>query len=186
MRKTRRNAIILASTLALVFLSGWANATPQPGKQEQTDQVSKKKATQSVSIYRVRYKVNELEKGKTINSRSYTLMVQPDKTARLRIGSQVPYLIGKGSQFQFHNINMDIDCTLNKQEDRLIVSTRLSMDTFKGRETISGDTSIPIFGTLGLTDTTIALIGTPAFVGSIDDVNSNRHYVIEVTVTKAK
>ena len=81
---------------------------------------------------------------------------------------------------------MDIDCTLNKQEDGLIVGTNLSMDTFKGRETISGDTSVPIFGTLGLTDTTIALIGTPAFVGSIDDVNSNRHYVIEVTVTKAK
>ena len=81
---------------------------------------------------------------------------------------------------------MNIDCTLDKQEDGLLVRTTLSMHTSKGQHTISPDTSVPIFGQLELKDTTSATLGKPAFVGSADDVASNRHYVIEVIVTKAQ
>jgi hypothetical protein len=186
MRKTKWNALILTSALALTFLGPQTNAMSQPGKQSQSGEQAKQKASQSVTIYRVSYKVNELENGKTINSRSYTLMAQPDKTARLRVGSRVPYASGKGSQFSFQDISMNIDCTLNKHEDSLIVDTRLSTNILKGKEKMSGDSSIPVFGTLELTDATTATVGKPAFVGSIDDVGSNRRYVIEVTVTKAK
>jgi hypothetical protein len=184
MGTARSNVLILIAALALTSLGVPVIAAAQPGEQPQNEQSAKKEAAADSTVYRVSYKVNEVENGKTINSRSYTLMAQPDKPARVRVGSRVPYGIGKG--FEFQNINMNIDCTLNKQEDSLIVDTRLEMDTLKGKETISEDRSIPVFGTLSLTDATTAVIGKPAFVGSFDDVASNRHYVIEVTVTKAK
>lgn len=186
MRKKKWKVLILTSALALTFLGPRANAAQQSGKKEQNEHAAKQQAAQDSTIYRVRYKVNELENGKTINSRSYTLMAQPGKTAQLRVGSRVPYTSGKSSQFFFQDISMNIDCTLNKHEDSLMVDTRLSANILKGKETISGDMSVPVFGTLELTDATTATVGKPASVGSLDDVSSNRRYVIEVTVTKAE
>jgi hypothetical protein len=181
MRRTKWEVLILTSALALTFLGVRAAAAPQLGKQE-----SQKETKQSITIYHVSYKVSEVENGKTINSRSYALMAQPGKTALIRVGNRVPYSIGNNSQYQFQDVSMNIDCTVNRQEGGMIVDTRLRMATLSGKKKISADASVPVLGTLSLTDSTTATLGKPALVGSIDDVASNRHYVIEVTVTEAK
>jgi hypothetical protein len=182
MRKTKWNALILAPALALTFLGARSNASPRPEKQEQSEHAAKKEVVPDSSIYRVHYKMNELESGKTVNSRSYTLMAQPDITASVRIGSKVPYSSGKDIQYQ--DVGMNIDCTINQQANALLVHTTLSMSTVAGKETMLSGGSNPVFGQVRIQDATSATIGKPAFVGSIDDVVSNRRYVIEVTVTK--
>ena len=184
MRRTKLNVLVLIAALALVFVGSQAAAAPRPEQQAQNEQAAKEQTAQDSTIYRVSYRVDEVENGKTINSRSYVLMALPTKETTVRIGSRVPYPIGHG-QFQFQNVSMNIDCTLDKQEDGLLVHTTLTMNTSKGQQSIPPDASIPIFGQLELKDTTSATLGKPAFVGSADDVSSNRHYVIEVTVTKA-
>jgi opacity protein-like surface antigen len=186
MRKTKWNVFILTSALALTFLAAQAAAAPQPGQQSQDEQAAKKETAPDSTIYRVSYKVNEVENGKTNNSRSYTLMAQTDKRASTRIGSQVPYSTGNG--IQYWSVGMNIDCTLNKREGGLLVDTRLHMSTVASKENIppAGSVPVPVFGDFSLEDITAAVEGKPAFVGSIDDVNSNRQYVIEVTVTEAK
>lgn len=133
-----------------------------------------------------------MENGKTINSRSYTLMAQPGKTMSLRIGNRVPYTssnnTGKGFSvsLQYSSVGMNIDSTIDDRDGRLLIHTNLEMNTLASKVPQSALEHPPIFNDLRLVDTTSATIGKPAFVGSLDDVASNRRYVIEVTVTKAK
>lgn len=184
MTKTKWNVLILTSALALASVGAPLVAAPQPVGQEQSETSAKKEAPPDFSIYRVSYRVNEVEDGKTVNSRSYTLMTQVGNRASTRIGSQVPYSTGKDVQYQ--NVGMNIDCELLKQGGNLLVSTRLNMNTVAGKEMMPSGAQNPVFGTFQVQDVTSATIGKAAFVGSIDDVASNRHYLIEVTVTAAK
>jgi hypothetical protein len=190
MRKTTINVFILTAALALTFLGLRAVAASQPGQQSKNEPAAKKETVPDSTIYRVRYRVNEVENGKTINSRSYTLMAQPGKTMSLRIGSRVPYSVyelGKGvaHSFNYSNVGMDIDSTIDEQDGYLLVHTKLDMSTLATKEPQSSPDHPPVFNQLRLVDTTSATLGKPAFVGATDDVASNRHYVIEVTVTKA-
>jgi hypothetical protein len=182
MWKTRLNFFILISALALTFLGAQAAAAPQPGKQEQGGQAAKKEAAPDSNTYRVSYKVDELENGKIINSRSYTMTANTVSLAEVRVGSRVPYSTGKDIQYQ--DVGMKIDCTISQQEAKLQVHTVLDMTTVASKETTSSGEPQPVFGQMRLQDVTSATIGKAAFVGSIDDVASNRHYLIEVTVTR--
>ena len=184
MRKAKWNILVLTSALALTLLGAQAAASPQPVGQEQSEMSAKKEAPADFHIYRVSYKVNEVENGKTINSRSYTMTANMDSLAEARIGSRVPYSTGKDIQYQ--DVGMNIDCTLREQEGKLQVHTVLDMTTVASKESNPSLPGQPVFGHMRLMDVTPATIGKPAFVGAIDDVASNRHYVIEVTITSAE
>ena len=185
MRVKMWNGLILFSALTLTSLGAQASALPQSGKQGEGEHTARKEVASVVSIYRVSYKVNELENGKTVNSRSYVLMAEPGKIMNVRIGSRVPYSPGK-DLVQYQDVGMDIDCTVGEQGASLLVNTTLSMNTVAGSRAVSSDLSNPVFNQLRLRDITPATLGKPAFVGALDDMASNRHYVIEVTVTEAK
>jgi hypothetical protein len=185
MRKPKWNVLILFSALAVAFLGARANAAPKSGQQSQNEQAAKKETAQDSTIYRVSYKVNEVENGKTINSRSYTLMAKTDSTATVRIGSRVPYLVEKDTP-SYMNVSMNIDCNVSKQEGNLVINTKLDMTTLEGSRPAAGLGSYPVIGTFQLQNSAAATLGKSAFVGAAEDVASNRHYEIEVTVTEAK
>lgn len=184
MRTTQWKILVLTSVLAYSFMGSKAVAAPQPGRQGHSETSSNKESATDFRIYRVSYRVNQVEDAKTINSRSYTLMTQIGSRASTRIGSQVPYSTGKDIQYQ--DVGMNIDCNLIKQGGNLLVQTWLNMNTVAGKETMPSGAQNPVFGRFQIQDITSATIGKPAFVGSIDDVASNRHYLIEVTVTETK
>jgi hypothetical protein len=192
MRKSKSNLLIVTSALVLMFLEAQAFAAPQPGKQAQSGQEAKENASRIVAIYRVSYKVSEVENGKSVNSRSYTLMAQPGKTMSVRIGNKVPYTTSNSTEkgvvgsVQYWNVGMNIDSTIDDRGENLLVNTKLEMNSLAAKEPQSALEHPPIFNDLRLDDTTSATVGKPAFVGSLDDLASRRHYVIEVTVTKAQ
>lgn len=185
MRKAKWNALILVPALALASLGVQAAASPRHGEQAQPEQAAKKEP--GANVYRVNYKVSEVENGKTINARSYTLMVKAGSTAMSRVRSQVPFDSGPRvlPRYEYQNVGTDINCTVTEQEGKLLVSTRLDVSTLasEGPAVTSGR---PVKRELMLTDVAAAAIGKPTFVGSIDAAASNRRYVVEVTVTKAR
>lgn len=185
MRKAKRNVLVLAPALALTFLCAQAMAAPRPANQQQNERPTKKKAA-DINNYRVKYKVDEVEKGKTINSRSYTMTVENGSSATVRIGSRVPYNTG-GSTIQYQDVGMNINCSVNAfgEEGRLILHTKISMMSVAGKGTELSSESNPVFGQFQVENSTVVTLGKETFVGSADDVTSNRRYVVEVTVTKA-
>lgn len=183
MKKTKWNVLILS--LALTLLGVHASAAPQPGEQSQNEQTAKKEAAADEGVYRVIYKVSEMENGKTVNSRSYTIMASAGAFSSMRIGSRIPYSSGKDLQYQ--DVGMDIDCKISKLEVGIVIRTNLDMTTIASKEaTPASAGGLPVLRHLRLTDDTFALLTKPALVGSIEDIASDRHYEIEVTVTEAK
>jgi hypothetical protein len=189
MRKTKSHTLILFSALTFTFFCAQANAALQPNQQAQGEHTIKKEKSPDFDNYKVSYKVDEVENGKTINSRMYTLMAKIGSTATVRIGSRVPYSTGgkEMGSIQYQDVGMNIDCMLDSfgEEGRLIVHTKVSMMSLQGKRTEPSSESNPVFGQFQVENFTIAALGKPIFVGSADDVASNRRYVIEVTVTKA-
>ena len=185
MRKTKWNVLLLTSALALTFLCAQATAVPRPGGQGQSEQATKKETVQSVNVYRVNYKISEREDGRTINARSYTLMAKTGSRASTHIGNRIPMDVG-GKGLQYQDFGMNIDCIVTKQESNLLVETGVGMVTLGGKEPATSSITPPVMRNLTLRDVTSAVIGKPALVGLIDDIASNRRYVIEVTVTKVR
>src|SRR5438552_4841705 len=73
-------------------------------------------SSQEFQRYRVDLKLNELEKGKTVNTRSYVMVMAKSKgqrsaNGRIRVGSRVPYA-SKAGEFQYQDVGMNIDCNL--------------------------------------------------------------------------
>lgn len=188
MRKTKWSILILLSALAFAFAGVQANGAQQSGKQKQRDQAATKNAEAEASVFRVSYKVNEVENGKTINSRSYTIMAKAGNRASAHIGSKIP--VAFQGKLDYHDVGMAFSCTIRPQEGNVAVHSEFNMNTVANGQPASSSTpppmSPPVMRQFFLSDDTVATLGKPAFVGSIDDVASNRHYVIEVTVTRAK
>lgn len=186
MRNTKRNLMIMVPVLALTFFCVRANAAPQKAKQSQSEHTTKQETAADFNNYRVSYKVNEIQNARTVNSRSYTMVVKTGSSATVRIGSKVPYPINTAGQFQFQDIGMNIYCQLSRQDGRLIVHTRIDMSSVQGGPTHSPSESLPpVFSNFQMENNTVVTLGKPEFVGSADEVASNRRYVIEVTVTRA-
>jgi hypothetical protein len=182
-RKTKWDAIILALALALSLLGVAAAAAPQPGEQSQNDQATKKEEAQDSGVYRVSYKVNEVENGKVINSRSYILMAKAGEREFANIGSRIP--VAFQGKLDYRDVGMAVSCTIRPGGEKLVVHSEFNLNTIADKEAAS-TIPPPVMRQFYLHDDTAATLGKPAFVGSIDDIASNRRYVIEVTVTKAE
>jgi hypothetical protein len=183
MRSTKWNVFILTSTLALTFLGAPAVAAPQPGQQSQNEQPAKKETASDSTIYRVSYKVNEVENGKTVNSRSYTLMAKAGEREAVNTGSRIP--VAFQGKLDYLNVGMAFSCIIRPGGEKLVVHSEFNLNTIADKEPASV-LPPPVTRQFYLQDDTVATLGKPAFVGSIDDVASNRRYVIEVTVSKAE
>lgn len=187
MRKIERNLIVVMSVMALTFICTRANAAAQKAKQAQSEHATKQVTAADFNNYRVSYKVNELENGKTVNSRSYTMVVKAGSSATVRIGSRVPYPVNTSGQFQFQDVGMNIYCQLSQQDGRIIVYTRIDMSSVEGRASrLLSESGPPAFGNFQMENKTVVTLGKQEFVGSADEVASNHRYVIEVTVTRAR
>ena len=183
MRRTMLNILVLTSALALSFMGAQISAAPRPHGHSQ--HAAKKEGDQKAVVYRVIYRIDEIENGKTIDSHSYTIMVKTASKARLRITSRVPYGMAKDA-IHHEDIGMKIDCAISKQEGSLVIHTKLEMTSRTGKGPGPLFESIPVFGELQIENATFATVGKPALVASAAAIDSNRHYVVEVTVTNAR
>lgn len=183
-----RKLLLITVTAAFMFVGGpWflgAADAQQSAKEEPKAKApaeTQAKEAKPVSIYRVDYAVHELEDGKRTNTRNYTLMVEADSRARLRVGNSIPLALGeKGLQLQYKRVGLNIDCGLRERDGYLVVRTTLDTSS------AASSSSPPVIRDLDLEDDTKAVPGKPTLVGAIDDVTANRRYEVEVTVTKAK
>ncbi len=149
-------------------------------------------SSQDFERYRVDLKLNELEKGKTVNTRSYVMVMAKNKNqhtavGRIRVGSRVPYAT-KASEFQYQDVGMNIDCNLTPLDGDHVQAdlTVDSMGLAGERETVSPTNANPVFRTLRWSGTPAVVLGKPTVVSEVDDVASDHRYQIEMTVTAIK
>lgn len=138
--------------------------------------------------YRLDFSFYELEDGKKINTRHYSLDLTAGSSNELKIGTRVPVPIGGGTNYQYMDVGTRIWADLVVEgggELQLNVKSEVSNLDMSGA-THDHSQAPPIVRQIQINGTTMLVTGKPILIGSMDDPNSNRQFQLEVTATKLR
>ena len=191
-----RKAIAVWTIAVLGFIACWGAAgyaqEAAPANYEKAKAEAKQNAESAtaerekpVHAYRLDFSVNELEDGKKLNSRQYSLNLNADDANEIKIGTRVPVEAGH-EQFQYMDVGTSIWCRIGERADGIPMSVRADISNFAIPEQGTGHESRPVVRQFKINASTLALPGKPMVVGSVDDPNSKRQFQLEVTVTKLR
>jgi len=142
------------------------------------------KPQKPLSAYRLEFTVQELDNGKRVNSRNYMVMAVEGNYARMRVGNRVPYQTAE-KQYQYSNVGMNIDCRPRENENGVGLEITVDFSSVAPPSETAPSYN-PVFRSNRSEIQTVVALGKPTLVTSLDDVESNRRYEIEVTATKVK
>ncbi len=177
----KRTVAAGALILALVVGCGTAKARAQEssGATKGTEQERSKPA----EAYRLDFSINELEDGKKINTRQYSLNLNANDDNEIRIAMHIPVEVKEG-EIQNLDVSTSIWSRLRKYNDQLELSVRSTITNFATPD--QAHDSRPVLRELKINASTLVLLGKPMMLGSVDDPNSKRQFQLEVTVTKLR
>ena len=144
-------------------------------------------ATEPGHAYRLDFSVNESEDGKRINSRQYSMNLSAGDNRDIKIGTRVPFEQKQG-EFTYLDVGTSVWCRLRDRSDvaglgnDILLDVRAEVSNFAVPEQ-QGQNVRPLLRQLKIEASTLALVGKPMVVGSVDDPNSKRQFQLEVTVT---
>ena len=169
--------------LAIVGLGGVLHG--QEGSKTPPPRVIEK-AIKPLSVYRLEFTVREVEGGKQLNSRAYTMSVQDGDTGSIRVGNRVPYSVGK-DQFQYYEVGINIDCRLRERENYVLLdNASIEISSIVKDDSTAAGTLNPVIRQARARVDAAVTPGKPTMVTTLDDVSSNHRYEVEVTATKVR
>ncbi|MGA7381274.1 MAG: hypothetical protein WBX03_10510 [Terriglobales bacterium] len=179
-----RKIVIRLAKLLLISLC-WS--TPAIGAQESApSKASSETAEKPVAAYRLDFSVNEIDDGKKVNTRQYTMNLNAgDSGNSLKIGTRVP-VEAKQGEFQYIDVGTNIWAKLKERDNSLTLEVRAEISNFAVPDQASRGNSMPLLRQIQINGSTVILAGKTMVVGSVDDPNSKRQFQLEVTVTRLK
>lgn len=191
---SRINAALLVIATGLCFALLPASAqerSKDSGARVQDQSKSSSNEQEKVIPYRLDFSLNEVEDGKVINTRRYSMNLTQGDHNEIKIGTRVPVASGTGSgntvtQYQYLDVGTKIDARLPDvgQETVLHVISEISnLDTTSDR---TGLVPAPIVRQIRIEGSTLLVVGKPILIGSVDDPNSKRQFQLEVVGTKLR
>ena len=140
----------------------------------------------SIQPYRLDFSFNEVQDGKKINTRHYSLDLTAGIANQLKIGTRVPIATGPSdSNFQYMDVGTRIWANISVEgggDLRLMVTSEVSnLDVAD-----HNPATRPIVRQIEIEGSTLLVTGKPILVGSMDDPNYNRQFQLEVTATKLR
>jgi len=191
----RKSTVLAVAILAFMICwgaaghaqdSAKADADAKAAAQAKTEaEAAAARAEKPVHAYRLDFSVNELEDGKKINTRQYSLNLNADDANEIKIGTRVPVDAGHDN-FQYIDVGTSIWCRIGERPDGVALAVRAEISNFAIPDQGSGNASRPVIRQLKINASTLALLGKPMIVGSVDDPSSKRQFQLEVTVTKLR
>lgn len=185
-----RKATAVWTAAILGFMMCWGSAGhAQDEAQAKPDAEAKSQSKadadgKPVHAYRLDFSVNELEDGKKINSRQYSLNLNGDDANEIKIGTRVPVDAGH-EQWQYLDVGTSIWCRVGERPDGVALAVRAEISNFAIPDQGTHE-SRPVVRQFKINASTLAVVGKPMVVGSVDDPNSKRQFQLEVTVTKLR
>ena len=185
---TKKVIVAGALTMALVFASGLNKAWAQDSANSTSATPTKSAAPEvpkPIEAYRLDFSINELEDGKKINSRQYSMNLTRSQPQDIKIGTRVPVETKQG-EFQYLDVGTNISGRLQAHNDQLELVVNTDMSNFAMPEQGQGHESHPLIRQLKIGGSTLVVPGKPIVIGSADDPNSKRQFQVEVTMTKVR
>jgi hypothetical protein len=176
-------AVLIA---ALMLAPALMRATPQ-------DSGAPKKASDSPEpghSYRLDFTISELEDGKKINSRQYSINLSSGEANEIKIGTRVP-VEAKQGEFQYLDVGTSIWCRLRDRADIAWLSNDVMLQVRSDLSNFAipdqqAQSMRPIIRQVKIDSSAIATVGKQMVVGSAEDPNSKRQFQVEVMVTRLK
>jgi hypothetical protein len=178
----KKTVIAAALILTLMLAGGFRKASAQDSSASK----SVPEAEKSVNAYRLDFSVNEIEDGKKINARQYSMNLNAEDSNEIKIGTRVP-VESKQGEFQYLDVGTNIWCRIGERANGLALSVRAEISNFAMPMPEQQEhANRPVLRQLSIKASTVAQLGKPIVIGSVDDPNSKRQFQLEVTVTKLK
>jgi hypothetical protein len=176
-----KKAIVAAVLIIGVMVGGgaWKASAQDSGAPKASSETEK-----AVNAYRLDFSVNEIEDGKKINTRQYSVNLNAEDANEIKIGTRVP-VESKQGEFQYLDVGTSIWCRLGERASGLPINVRAEISNFATPDQ-QAPQARPVLRQLSIKASTVAQLGKPMVVGSVDDPNSKRQFQLEVMVTKLK
>lgn len=183
---TKKMCCLLSFVVVIVLIIA-AAATAQQGPAPFA-------AKKDSSFYRLDFVLRELEDGKLVNTRSYSMWLKTDIAwATLRAGNDTPYstippALEKGTgSVNYRNVGFQLDCALDEIDNNPVATINASIsDVLHPDQANEAKPTPPVFRNIAFKSAALLTPGKPTTVSSIDDPNSKRRFQLEVTATKLK
>jgi hypothetical protein len=192
--KTNAALMLAAVVLGISLTAQFASAQDKEKSDKATETVSAPKV-KPLQPYRLDFAFNEIEDGKVINSRHYSMNVTGGGSNDIKIGTRVPVASSSGqpgqpAQFQYIDVGTSINVQLRERGDEfeLVVRSDVSnIDLSIHAENVNFKLlDDPIIRQIRIEGDTLLVVGKPILVGSVDDPNSKRQFQLEATATKLR
>jgi len=177
-----RKSGLLAIVMVVVGLcSGMERAL---GQAETSNMPVRPEASEPAVAYRLDYSLNELDDGKKINTRQYSMNLNAGDANSIKIGARVP-VEAKNGEFTYLDIGTNIWSRLKERANTLTLEVRADVSNI-GAPDQQSQTSRPVVRQVQINASTVVLPGKPMTLGVVDDPGSKRQFQLEVTVTKLR
>jgi hypothetical protein len=188
----RRSGVVLAIAIVVALTSGISLS------RAQDDSSKPAKAQKPPEAYHLDFALNELEDGKKINTRQYSLNVLAvpsgprlpigyDKD--LKIGTKIPIETDQG-KMEYIDIGTSIRCQIFVDESGLTtLDARADVTSLvpKGeKDQYIPASRNPMLRQLQIQSSGTVTLGKLTSLGTVDDPDSKRQFQLEVTVTKLR
>jgi len=177
----KKSMLAVALSLSVAFGLWSSRAWSQDST---TTKAESQESTKPPQPYRLDFSVNELEDGKKINSRQYSMNLNSNDGNEIKIGTRVPVDSGH-EQFQYLDIGTNIWARIGERPEGIPLTVRAEISNFANLPE-GTSSSRPIIRQFKINGSTVAQLGKPMVIGSVDDPASKRQFQLEVTVTKLK
>jgi len=174
--------LIIAFTLWSGLHQAWAQ---EPDSSPKAAEQKTQKPPELWEAYRLDFSISELEDGKRINTRQYSMNLNENDSNDLKIGSRVP-VEGKQGEVQYIDVGTNIDARTQTRNGQMKLFVHAEMSNFAIPEQAQGHDPRPVIRQLKIGGSTVVVLGKPMVLGVVDDPNSKRQFQIEVTVTKLR
>jgi hypothetical protein len=137
-------------------------------------------------FFRLDFVVRELEAGKTVNTRNYTMMTRSGDWQQLRVGTRVPFEVEE-NKIQYTDVGLSVDCRIVEAPGGSSLETKAEISSFAGSEGEKGaPSSAPLLRHVQMNTSAPITPGKPVVISGVDELNSNHRFQLEVTVTVLK
>ena len=153
-----------------------------------------------LAVYKVEFRIRDGSDAAARNGRRYTMLLDDGSKGTLKIGERVPVAtasfqpgISSGgvnalvnTQYTYIDVGVNIDATVRKQQDKILLQSDLDISTLVERKPQPGSAVLPQPTVAQMKTAVHALIvpGKATVVASMDDPVTQRKFDVEALVTK--
>lgn len=176
--------MIIPAMAVLVFLCAHELRGQTPAAKPETKEEGKASAPRPVTAYRLDIAINELEDGKKINTRRYSINTTSDSNPQsLRIGTRVPVESETG-KFTYLDVGTNINARIATWVTPMTVNVFAEVSSFATPEDATKVRGNPLLRQIRIEGTVPITTDKPIVVGTVDDPTSRRTFQLELTVAK--